>query len=207
MISGILKGTVKGIMSTTPQGAVLTSILNEIGNGIFKERIDDWKDSVENRLNMLTDIQLDQIVKNQLFATVLLISAQLALKTNENKRKLLANAVINTATTDLTEERVVILLNCIEKYTIPHLRLLRFLQSPGDYSKAEYMYASPMTIYYNYYPDSDKDLDKIIVRDLYADGLINTESLNVSITWSDCISKMTTRLGDDMIHFFGIEVI
>lgn len=207
MISKFLKGTVNGILSTTPQGAVLTSILNEIGNGIFKERIDDWKESIENRLNMLTDIQLDQLIKNQLFATVLLISAQLALKTNECKRELLANAVANSATTNLPEERVVILLNCIEKYTIPHLRLLRFLQCPSEYCKTEYTYASPITIYYDYYPDSDRDLDKIIIRDLYADGMIDTESLNASMTWSGCISKRTTRLGDDMIIFFGIDKI
>ena len=53
--------------------------------------------------------------------------------------------------------------------------------------------------------DTDKYLDRIIAGDLYADGMIDTDSLNTTMTWQGCIAKRTTQLGDEMISFFGIE--
>ena len=137
---------------------------------------------------------------------MLLVSARLALKTNKEKAKLLANAVSNSATTTLAEERIIIMLNSIEKYTIPHLRLLRFLQNPKEYNpKNSYSAGSTMTIYYDYYPNMDKSLDSIVIRDLYADGFIDTDVLNAIVSSSGMVDKHTTKLGDDMIEFFGIE--
>lgn len=62
-----------------------------------------------------------------------------------------------------------------------------------------------MTIYYDYYPNTDKSLDRIVIRDLYADGFIDTDSLNAMVSSSGMVEKHTTSLGDDMIEFFGIE--
>ena len=172
-------GTVKGVISTIPAASILVSAYEEMQSGIYKRRMDEWKEAVEERLCKLENDVINSLPNNDIFATVLLISAQLALKTNKEKAKLLANAVSNSATTALSEERVIILLNSIEKYTIPHLRLLRFLQNPKEYNpKDSYMGGSTMTIYYDYYPNTDKSLDRIVIRDLYADGFIDTDSLN-----------------------------
>lgn len=206
IVSGGLKGTVKGLAATIPGGSLLVSIVDEIQNGIFQDRFNEWKESVEERLGKLEDSIINQLPQNDIFATVLLISAQLALKTNKEKIKLLANAVANSATTKLPEERVVILLNCIEKYTIPHLMLLRFLQNPKEYNPSESIWmGAPITIYDDYYPKRDKSLDKVIIRDLYSDGLISTDSLNTTMTKDGMLAKKTTDLGDNLIEFFGIE--
>ncbi len=201
----ILKGTAKGIVSTIPGGSILVSIVDEIQNGIFQNRFNEWKEAVDERLDRLEETIINKLPKNEIFATVLLLSAQLALKTNKQKTQLLANAVANSATTNLSEERVVILLNCIEKYTIPHLKLLRFLYNPKDYNLRELMMGSPMTLYDDIYPNRDKSLDSIIIRDLYTDGLINTDGLNAIMSNSGAVEKRTTALGDDMIEFFNIN--
>lgn len=199
-------GTVKGVISTIPGASILVSAYEEMQSGIYKRRMDEWKEAVEERLGKLENDVVNSLPHNDIFATVLLISAQLALKTNKQKANLLANAVSNAATTALSEERVIILLNCIEKYTIPHLRLLRFLQNPKEYNpKDNYMGGSTMTVYYDYYPNTDKSLDSIVIRDLFADGFIDTDSLNVGVSSSGMVEKHTTALGDDMIRFFGIE--
>lgn len=201
----ILKGTAKGIISTIPGGSILVSIVDEIQNGIFQNRFNEWKEAVDERLDRLEETIINKLPKNEIFATVLLLSAQLALKTNKQKTQLLANAVANSATTNLSEERVVILLNCIEKYTIPHLKLLRFLYNPKDYNLRELMMGSPMTLYDDIYPNRDKSLDSIIIRDLYTDGLINTDGLNATMSYFGAVEKRTTALGDDMIEFFNIN--
>jgi len=208
VIESTIKGTIKGVVSTIPGVSLLASIADEIQNGILYDRFEDWKETVESRLQILTDIQIEQLKNNQLFATVLLLSAQLAIKTNKLKRDYLANAVLNSATTTLSEDRVVILLNCMEKYTIEHFRLLRFIFNPRDYNPRESLYmCSPLTIYDDYYPNRSKELDRIIIRDLYADGLSDSDSLSGTMTLQGCLTKRTTPLGDDMIEFFKIEKI
>ena len=199
-------GTVKGVISTIPGASILVSAYEEMQFGIYKRRMDEWKEAVEERLGKLENDVVNSLPDNDIFATVLLISAQLALKTNKVKAPLLANAVSNAATTTIAEERIVIMLNCIEKYTIQHLRLLRFLQNPKEYSpKDSYIGGSPMTIYNDYFPERDKSLDNIVIRDLYADGFISTNSLSAIVTSAGMVEKRTTELGDDMIEFFGIE--
>lgn len=164
IVKNALKGSAKGLISTIPGGSLLISIVDEIQNGIFQERFDEWKETVEERLGELEDSVINELPRNELFATVLLISAQLALKTNKLKTRFLANAVANSAMTPLPEEHVIILLNCIEKYTIPHLRLLRFLHNPKEYNPREnMMMGSTMTIYDDCYPNRDKSLDNIII--------------------------------------------
>ena len=85
------------------------------------------------------------------------------------------------------------------------------VESYGDFLNKEYnpkdsyMGGSTMTIYYDYYPNTDKSLDRIVIRDLYADGFIDTDSLNAMVSSSGMVEKHTTSLGDDMIEFFGIE--
>lgn len=206
IVKNALKGTAKGVISTIPGASLLVCIADEIQNGIFQERFNEWKETVEERLGELENSVIKELPRNDLFATVLLISAQLALKTNKLKTKFLANAVTNSAKTHFPEEHVIILLNCIERYTIQHLRLLRFLHNPKDYSPIENkMMGATMTLYNDIYPNRDKSLDNIIIRELYADGLITTDSLFTMTTSHGMLEKKTTALGDEMIKFFSIE--
>lgn len=204
------KGAMKaGVSWLVPGSSPFISILDELRSGEYQRRFEDYQEKVDEQLRMMKDVQLQQLKDNQMFATVMYIAGQLALKTNETKRQLLANAVVNTPSCTLSEDSVVIMLNSIEKYTLRHLRLLRFLQDPKEYKKKEdyYMTTSTMQIYYDYYSNDNEALDRIVVKDLYADGMINTDSLFVSATVDGCFEKKTTLLGDAMIDFFGISNI
>jgi len=209
-MSGVLTDIVKGAAKVgaswlVPGSSPFISILDELRSGEFQRRFEDFQEKVDEQLKMMKEVQLQQLKDNQLFATVLYIAGQLALKTNEIKRQLLANAVVNAPSCTLLEDSVVILLNCIEKYTLRHLRLLRFLQDPKEYKKKNYyMTTSTMQIYYDCYSNDNEALDRIVVKDLYADGMITTDSLFVMASVDGCLEKKTTLLGDAMIDFFGI---
>ncbi len=208
VLTDIVKGAAKGGASwLVPGSSPFISILDELRSGEYQRRFEDYQQKVDEQLRMLKDVQLQQLKDNQMFATVMYIAGQLALKTNETKRQLLANAVVNTPSCTFSEDSVVIMLNCFERYTLRHLRLLRFLQDPKEYKKKEdyYMTTSTMQIYYDYYSNDNEALDRIVVKDLYADGMITTDSLFVSATVDGCFEKKTTLLGDAMIDFFGIS--
>lgn len=204
----VIKGVGKvGLAAIFPIAAPLFfSIYEELYNGEYKRRLEDFIEKTEHNFEMLRETVLEHLKENKLFATVLTISGHLAAKTNDEKRTMLANAVANSAETILSEDEVIILLNCFEKYTLGHLCLLRFLQNPDDAPHENDMFVSPMTLYYRCYPERKNEaLNNIIIHDLFHDGMISTDSLNTSCTVQGAISKHTTDLGDKMIDFFGIE--
>lgn len=209
-MSGVLSDLVKGAAKAgaswfVPGSSPFIFILDELRSSEYQRRFDDFKEKVDEQLKMMKDVQLQQLKDNQMFATVMYIAGQLALKTNETKRQFLANAVVNTPSCTLSEDNMVIMLNCIEKYTLRHLRLLRFLQNPKEYKKKDYfMTTSTMQIYYDYYSKDNEALDRIIANDLEADGMITSGSLFGMATVDGCFEKKTTLLGDAMIDFFGI---
>ena len=139
-IGDLTIGVTKAALSTIPAISPFITIWDSLKSGEYKRRADNFVQDIESRLDFMRDIELDRLKQNQLFATVLYISGQLAIKTNDEKRKLLANAVVNTATTTLSEDRVVILLNCFEKYTLQHLRMLRFLHNPSEYTTRDFSF-------------------------------------------------------------------
>ena len=209
-MSGVLTDMAKGAMKAgaswlVPGSSPFISILNELRSGEYQRRFEDFQEKVDEQLRMLKDVQLQQLKDNQMFATVMYIAGQLALKTDETKRQLLANAVVNTPSCTLSEDSVVIMLNCFEKYSLRHLRLLRFLQNPDEYNPKDYMSASTMRIYYDYYGNDNEPLDRLVIRDLHADGMINTDSLFTTVIYQGAVGKKTTQLGDEMISFFGIK--
>lgn len=209
-MSGVLSDLVKGAAKAgaswfVPGSSPFIFILDELRSSEYQRRFDDFKEKVDEQLRMMKDVQLQQLKDNQMFATVMYIAGQLALKTSETKRQFLANAVVNTPSCTLSEDSMVIMLNCIEKYTLRHLRLLRFLQNPKEYKKKDYfMTTSTMQIYYDYYSKDNEALDRIIANDLEADGMITSGSLFGMATIDGCFEKKTTLLGDAMIDFFGI---
>lgn len=208
-IKDAVVGGVKGILATMPVGSVVMSIAQEVQNGILQRRFEDWKEKVDEKLGNLEEEIRHKLPDNEIFATVLLLSAQMAIKTNDEKRSYLANAVKNAATTNISEDRIVVLLNCIDKYTLTHLKLLRFLKSPGEYKdqKSYYMTASTMGIFKDCYPKEDNLILKVAITDMYSDVLINNNSLNTTQTIVGAFAPQTTDLGNDFIQFFGIDKI
>ena len=208
-IKDAVVGGVKGILATMPVGSVVMSIAQEVQNGILQRRFEDWKEKVDEKLGNLEEEIRHKLPDNEIFATVLLLSAQMAIKTNDEKRSYLANAVKNAATTNISEDRIVVPLNCIDKYTLTHLKLLRFLKSPGEYKdqKSYYMPASTMGIFKDCYPKEDNLILKVAITDMYSDRLINNNSLNTTQTIVGAFAPQTTDLGNDFIQFFGIDKI
>ena len=205
VLKDIASGTGKGLLSTIPGGSIFTSVIDEVQSGVFRRKQEKWISLVEERLQKIENKITEDLGNNDVFASVLAVATRLAQISSEKKMELLANAVANAADTTLTEDMIIIFLNCIEKYTLSHLQMLCFSQSPDKYVKNEKMMSSPLSIYEEYYKNSNKSLNKIIVQDLYRDGLINTDSYNSTITWVGCLAKRTTPLGDDMITFFNIQ--
>lgn len=208
-VNDLIKGVGKvGLAAIFPKAAPLFfMIFDELNNGEYKRRLEDFIAKTESNFEMLRETVLEHLKENKLFATVLTISGHLAAKTNDEKRTMLANAVANSAETTLSEDEVIILLNCFEKYTLSHLSLLYFLQDPKRFIINDGNSRSISSLFHTFCPTVTPDLERILVHDLHSDGMITSESMFTTMTFSGGFNKYTTSLGDKMIDFFGIEKI
>lgn len=201
----ILEVGAKTLLSTIPiGGALISSVYDSVKGNCLAKRQQKWQAIVEDRLSKM-EISLERIGNNEMFTTTLIKATELAMKTaDEAKIQYLANAVANSEVTNLSEERLIIFLDMLDKYTSSHMKIIDFFNNPKKYSQiadANYMMGSPKTPLFAAYPELNNPLFEKIYKDLFLDGLVNTENLNATMTGNGMIAKRTTELGDEFLEF------
>lgn len=196
---------VKTTLSVIPVGGALaTSIYDAVKENCLSKRQEKWKASLEERLVKLENT-LEDIGNNELFTTALVKATELAMKTaREEKMVYLANAVVNSLSPELEEEKLIVFMNLLDKYTVSHIKIIYFFNNPERFvgiNSSSYMMGSPTIPLFHVYPDLNNALFEKIYDDLYTDGMVNTENLNVTMTGSGMVAKRTTPLGDEFLKF------
>lgn len=201
----LVEGVAKAVLSSVPFVNYFVQVADSVKDNVLQRRYDKWREMVGQRLSELSQDVLSKLGNNENFATILIKTTELAAKTNGKKMEYLANAVKYAAENDIDEDTLIIMLNCIEKYTLSHITLLKYLENPSSYSNGKsYLAGGLLTYFDDYYPDFDKKLQNIILKDLFRDGLTTTD-INGTMTSSGMNIKRTTELGDLFIILFGVE--
>lgn len=195
----------KTALSTIPiGGALATSVYDTVKSNCLARRQEAWKNTLEERMSRIENT-LEEIGDDESFATALIKSTELAMRTaKQEKMNYLANAVVNSFKLDIDEEKLIIFMDLLDKYTISHIKILKFFYNPKQFigsNGSSYMMGSPTTILFQTYPELDNQMFKKIYNDLYVDGMVNTENLNITMTGSGMVAKRTTLLGDDFLRF------
>lgn len=201
----VIESVVKSVLSEVPYVKFYIQAIDSIKGNVLQRRYEQWQEKVGKRLSEISqDVSL-KLGNNDSFATMLIKATELASKTNGKKMDYLANAVKYTAENEIDEDNLIIMLNCIEKYTLSHILILKYLQNPSSFSNSKQYIAGGLFTYFDdYYPDFNKALQSIILKDLFRDGLVNTDT-GGSMTSAGMEAKRTTELGDLFITVFGIE--
>ena len=201
----IVEISAKTLLSAIPIGGeLITNVWDSIKSNCAQKRLEDWQKNIEERLSHI-DKTLEEIGNNENFTTAIFHATEMAIKTAENeKRAYLANAVVNSISCDLEESIMMMFFDMIGKYTIMHINILIYFRNPKKFiSNSNVMMGSPKNFLYQVYPtfrENDKLVDKII-RELYADGLMNTEDLNSTMSVNGMLSSRITELGNNFIAF------
>lgn len=195
----------KTALSVIPVGGALaTSVYDTVKGNCLSKRQEKWKETLEERLSKLENT-LEDIGNNEIFATTLIKATELAMRTSrEEKMAYLANSVVNSLQPDIDEEKLIVFLNLLDKYTVSHINIIYFFNNPKRFdgiSSSSYMMGSPTTPLFQIYPELNNGLFNKIYADLYTDGMVNTESLNITMTGSGMVAKRTTPLGDEFLKF------
>lgn len=201
----IVDGVISSAISSIPYVNFFAQVVDTVKGNVLQRRYENWQEMVSERLSKLSEEVISKLGANESFATVLIKATELASKTNKEKMAYLANAVKYTAVNEIDEDSLIILLNCIEKYTLSHIKILKYLEDPSLYSNGKNYIAGGLFTYFDdYYPNFNKSLQPIILKELFRDGLTNTETSG-TMTAGGMGSKRTTELGDLFITIFGID--
>lgn len=199
----------KTVVSTIPiGGALITATYDAVKGNCLAKRQQKWAVEIEHRLSNL-ECTINDLGSNEQFATALIKGTEIAIKTtNQEKISFLANAVVNSYQQSIEEEKLIIFFDLIDKYTVSHIKIINFLNNPKKFETtktASYFMGSPSDLLFKAYPELNTPLFNKIYRDVYLDGLVNTESLNVSMTSNGMEAKRTTALGDEFLKFILIS--
>lgn len=201
----IVEATAKGVLSAIPYASSFLQAVDTIKTNVIQRRFESWKQLVDERLATLDESQKEAAYRDDCFATALMRATQMAAETSEEKMAYLANAVQYVAENSISEDHMIIFLNCLQRYTVSHFLILEYFEDPSKYSEPgkSYWGGSVMTFFDNRYPSFDKSIQRIILRDLFQDGFSNTDS-NGTVSGNGMMEKRTTILGDEFLHFCGI---
>lgn len=201
----IIEATAKGILAAMPCISPFLQAFDTIKSKVIQHRYESWKQMVDERLSSLEESQREYVFSSDCFATVLMKATQMAAETSDEKMVYLANAVKYVAENHISEDRIIIFLNCLQRYTMSHFLILKYFEDPSRYAVQGngYLSGSLMTLFDNQNPNFDKSLQRIIIRDLFQDGFSNTDS-NGMMSGNGMMAKRTTILGDEFLRFCGI---
>lgn len=210
-ITDIVEITAKSALSIIPVGGTLIScVWDSIKANCAQKRLEDWKYLLEARL-VTVESTLEQVGNNERFTTAMMKATDTAIKTMEDeKRRYLADAVLNSLTCGIDESVIMMYFDFIDKYTLWHIKILDFFSNPKKFegiSESNYYMGSPMEPLIYVYPElgaNSKIVDKII-KELYTDGLMNTESIHGIMTSSGMVASRITELGNDFIDFITLR--
>ena len=195
----------KTAVSLIPIGGTLaTAIFDTVKGNSLAKRQEKWRMTLEDRLSKIEET-LENLGNNELFTTALVKATESAMKTaSEEKMEYLANAVVSSISHDLDEEKMVIFLGLLEKYTISHIKIIYFFNNPTRFdgiSSNNYVMGSPSTVLFQVYPELNNYLFNKIYNDLYVDGMVSSAQINTTMSGSGMVAKRTTELGDDFLQF------
>lgn len=195
----------KTALSAIPvAGALITSVYDTVKGNCLSKRQEKWRTALEERLVKLENT-LEEIGNDELFTTALIKATELAMKTaKEEKIAYLANSVINSLNPDLNEEKLIVFLDLLDRYTVSHIKILYFFFEPKRFdgiNPKSYMMGSPSTPLFHVYPELNNELFKKIYGDLYNDGMVSLDNLNITISGSGMVAKRTTAIADEFLKF------
>ena len=197
----------KTALSVIPVGGTLiTCVWDSIKANCAQKRLDEWKKLLEDRLTTV-ELTLDEAGNSECFTTAMMKATDSAIKTMENeKRRYLANAVLNSLTCTTDESIMMMYFDLVDRYTLWHIKVLDFFSNPTKFrevSASKYYMGSPVEPLTSVYPELKGNYEFIdkIVRDLYADKLMDTDSINCTMTSQGMVASRTTSWGNQFISF------
>ena len=185
-----------------PISAAFNAVCDNVKESVLNKRAEKWKNDVVTRLEKL-EVDYGTLVNNPSFATALIKTSELAIKTeSDEKRKTLANALINSYLQKIEEDKIIIFLHLIEKYAPIHVRVLRYIHD--ERMQKKYSNNLRPTFIQDIilsFKDVDSSYLRKIINDLQNDFLIQHFDIETRQYIFNKKMEVITQLGNDFYDF------
>lgn len=185
-----------------PVSAAFNAIYDNVKSGVLNARAEKWKLDVISRLEKL-EAEYDSVVNNESFATALIKTSELAIKTeSDEKRQMLADALINTCSQGISEDKTLIFLQLIEKYTVLHIQIIRYLHD--EYLDEYFSHNQAptfMVLFRLKFNDVEDAYLKKTVKDLQNDYLVEEFRDDAKVEFWRHRFELLTQLGKDFYDY------
>ena len=218
-VGDLTHSLVKGGLGTIPIiGSLATEIFGLIVTPPLEKRRAEWMNEIAEKLKELENnqkIDFNELAENEQFIDIVLQATTFALKTSEKEKiGCFRNAILNTATGDSPNKtKCQIFLNQLDKFTVWHIIILDFIDSPRNWFKKEsktppsYMSGTIHSLIIEAFPDlkNQDELLDIIWDDLKLTGFHKSGSHKTMMTSDGVLSDRTTTLGKEFLSFIKYE--
>ncbi len=206
----------RGLAGALPiVGGAATEIFNALFEGPLSKRRTEWMLEVTEVLNDLLEHDLvteDGLKENEAFISTVAQTCNMALRNHQNEKlEALRNAVKNSALPSCPSDDLrQLFLNFVDVCTVTHIRLLHLFVDPEAWvSKEGKQFPSSWSmggidqVIEFALPElqGKEDIYKVIWKDLYQRGLINTDNLGMTMSAHGMKSSRSTQMGSALIRF------
>jgi len=196
-----------GLSAVPVVGGPAVELFQSVVQPPLEKRRVEWMRQVGEKLQELETqgLKLEKLQTNEEFISAVMYATHLALRTHQAaKLDALRNAILNVAKGQAPEEAVQhIFLDFVDSLTELHLRILRVFHAPLP--PAGMSMAGLNNVLEHNIPElrGRRELYDQLWKDLFARGLVNTESLNAAMSGTGLTQKRTSGLGDEFLKFIS----
>ena len=198
-------------------GSFISEIFNQILVSPVEKRKEKWlvniAESIDELNNKVDGFSIEKLADNDLFISILNRASQLAISNHQQEKlESFHNAVINTAMAiTIDENEQMMFLNLVDSMTPWHIKILYYFKNPKNRfiesgkTSPRYMMGSPIDPLTEYYTDlkDRKELINLIIKDLYINGIMNTENLNATMTEEGIYAPRLTPYGERFLKYIS----
>lgn len=209
-----IKGTISGIPIV---GGLFAEYIGLAQDKIADKRMAQWINMVEEKLQKLQD-KFDKLAEDELFFSAIQIATVNAMRSYQaEKRMLFANAIYNTAQLNLNEDKKLLFLSLLDRYTLTGIKLLQYF-SQDHYHEDDYVRHRGMVTTYSTggteFPTAsilknnpefgnDSAYVKTLSEQFVSDGLISPINFDMPESPKQARRKRTTAFGDEFLSFIA----
>ena len=203
-IQMLIETGVKSVVGLLPNPAsvIFNSVYDSVKDSVLNKRAEKWKSEVISRLEKL-ESDYEKLINDDNFASALIRTSELAIKTkSDEKRKLLANALINSHKYEIEEDKVATFLNLVDKYTVLHIQIIKYLHD--EYMEQSFYNNISPTFFVLFKMKFNKTEDVYLmkaIKDLQNDCLVEDFKYDLSVSYGHKRYELLTKLGKDFYVF------
>jgi hypothetical protein len=206
----------RGLISLVPvAGGPLVEAFSLLISPPLEARRTEWMESVSAELDQLMqqeNLTVDGLRQNDGFIDAVFQISRAAIATSdEAKRALLRNALLNTALPEAPDETLrTMYLQWVERLTTWHMRMLDFFHDPRAWYASRHRAAPEYVIvsscsggWGDAYPEmkSQRELNERLASDLNVAGLLSMGNFYLSMSGSGIYESRSTKFGEGLLAF------